>query len=421
MSLCSKELLFGLIIAIGSLNFGISVGLPTPLDPLFKEWQKSDNELLWFNVITSLFAIFGPFIVTFLLNYIGRRLMFAILHIASAIIYIILLFMTKERFYIAIIVRALVGLDIGGFTSLCPTMLIEIAQKEWTGFFGNLHQIGCVVGIIIMYVQGTYAHWKTLCYTSIGVSVLGTCLIWLCPETSPNKTHLEGEVVVKKEKDSLFHEQYTRRLVIGLSMMVIQQFCGINAILSNLDQNFKDAGATLDSGIASTIAMAAQLFGVLICGITVDKLGRRPLFCVSALGSAVMLFLFSLNTQYNVTNWVAIVVITMYLFFFGLALGPIPWFIVPELFPDSVRSMAATMVTMVNQLCSFFVTFLFPWMNEGMGKAAICIIYGIISAFGAIFGFFYIMEPSNSKISREEWDDGDDENDFNLKITLNTL
>lgn len=408
-----KELIYGLIVSIGSLNFGISVGLPTPLSSLFTEWQKSDNELLWFNAITSLMAIFGPFIVTFLLNYIGRRLMFAILHIESVIIYIVFMFMTKERFWIGILVRALVGINIGGFTSICPTMLIEVAPSKLSGFFGNLHQIGCVIGIIIMYVQGTYAPWKTLCYTSFAVSLLGMTLVWICPETAPRKSQNENA-----PKESLFQDCHTQRLVIGLTLMVIQQFCGINAILSNLEQNFKDAGVPLESGIASTISMVAQLVGVLISGFAVDFLGRMPLFCISALGCAIMLFLFSMNLMYNLTNWVAIVIICFYLFFFGLALGPIPWFIVAELFTGQIRSMAATMVTFINQLCSFLVVFLFPWMKNGMGQQYVCIFYGIISAIGAIFGFFYIVEPNTTKLEEIDWDDAGSEDLQPLTITL---
>lgn len=180
------------------------------------------------------------------------------LHIFAAGIYVLSLFMSKERFWIAIFSRALAGLDIGGFTSLCPTMLIEIAPTKLGGFFGNLHQIGCVVGITIMYVQGTYANWKTLFYTGIGFSALGACLIWICPETSPNRRKSESDSNTHREKDTLFQDCYLEKLVVGLTMIFIQQFCGINAILSNLSQSFEDAGVPLATGIASTISMGCQ-------------------------------------------------------------------------------------------------------------------------------------------------------------------
>ena len=189
--------------------------------------------------------------------------------------------------------------------------------------------------------------------------------------------------------------------------MVIQQFCGVNAILSNLEQNFRDAGLTLRSGIASSISMLAQLVGVLICGPIVDSIGRKSLFSISSLGCSIMLFLFSLNLKYNITNYVVLIIICFYLFFFGLALGPIPWFIVPEYFSGSIRSMSATMVTFVNQLCSFLVIFLYPWMKNGMGQSATIIFYGIISAIGAIFGYFYIEEPRKISTESIDWNEND--------------
>lgn len=407
---CVRELIFGLIIMLGSLNFGYSVGYTSSTVPWFQErWGTSTMNTTWFNAILPLLAIVGPFITTFMLNYMTRKLVFCILHVASTVLYLIMIATTKNSFWLIILMRALLGLVIGGVTSITPTMLVEVAPSGLTGYFGNLNQIGCVIGIIIMYLQGNWCvninkpngdRWWSLSVTCAVINAAAAGLIWLCPETGIKKDNDNKE---EEKKESVFQKQYIGKLFVGIVMMFIQQFCGVNAILTNLDQNFKDVGAPIDSGIASTISVAAQLIAVFVSGFLVDNLGRRPLFCISAIGCGIMLLIFALNNNYGWANWLSIVTIFIYMFFFGVALGPIPWFVIPELFPDSVRSMGASMISMANQLFSFIVIFIFPWLKgstdangkvtSGIGLMWTCILFDIISFIGAVIGFFFITEP----------------------------
>ncbi|EAX93478.1 major facilitator superfamily protein [Trichomonas vaginalis G3] len=428
VNFCVHELIYGLIIMTGSMNFGYTVGFPSPLVPFFQDyWGISKMSTTWFNAILPLLAIVGPFITTWLLTFLPRRLVFCILQIASAVTYLIMLATTKKAFALMIVMRALQGLIIGGVTSIAPTMLVEAAPAGLTGFFGNLNQIGCVIGIIIMYLQGNWTvnlsknatKWWSLEITCAVLNFAGAALIWVCPETGAVKKEEDNKEEVKKE--SVFQKQYLGKLLVGIAMMFIQQFAGINAILTNLDENFKEVGAPLDSGIASTISVAAQLLAVFTSGLLVDWLGRRPLFCISTCGCGIMLIIFALNYNYGWADWLSIVVIFIYMFFFGAALGPIPWFVVPELFPDSVRSMGASMISMANQLFSFIVIFIFPWLKgstdangkrtSGIGLMWTSLIFAIIAILGAVFGFFYITEPNEKKEENLDWDENKEDSE----------
>lgn len=254
VNFCVHELIYGLIIMTGSMNFGYTVGFPSPLVPFFQDyWGISKMSTTWFNAILPLLAIVGPFITTWLLTFLPRRLVFCILQIASAVTYLIMLATTKKAFALMIVMRALQGLIIGGATSIAPTMLVEAAPAGLTGFFGNLNQIGCVIGIIIMYLQGNWTvnlsknatKWWSLEITCAVLNFAGAALIWVCPETGAVKKEEDNKEEVKKE--SVFQKQYLGKLLVGIAMMFIQQFAGINAILTNLDENFKEVGAPLDS------------------------------------------------------------------------------------------------------------------------------------------------------------------------------
>ncbi|EAY05488.1 hypothetical protein TVAG_080800 [Trichomonas vaginalis G3] len=187
VNLCVHELIYGLIIMTGSMNFGYSTGIASPLVPFFKdEWGISKMNTTWFNAILALFAVIGPFITTWMLTFLPRRLVFCILQCTSSVILLIMLASSKKAFALMIVMRALLGLVIGGVTSIAPTMLVEAAPSGLTGFFGNLNQIGCVVGIIIMYLQGNWTvntsknatKWWSLEVTCAVINFVGAALIW---------------------------------------------------------------------------------------------------------------------------------------------------------------------------------------------------------------------------------------------------
>jgi MFS family permease len=393
-----KELLYGLVVMLAPINFGLCMGFPSPAIPEFNQkWPSvSETQTTWFNAIMSLFAFIGPFISSFLLKYVQRRMVISILAVASAIFWAVLLAMNEKRFALGIVVRALLGLCVGGFSAMSPMLLVEVAPKEISGFFGNLNQIGIVLGIIWMYLQGNWKSWTTLSITGIVVSVVLTFAIWLIPDTTPV---LDESKPLNTEnpdsKESVLSKEYFGKLCVGIAMMIIQQFSGVNAIITNLDQNFKDIGVPLDSGIASTISVVAQLIAVFLCGVLVDKFGRRPLFCISCLGCGICLFLFAINEIYNWANWLPIVLIFCYMLFFGVALGPVPWFVIPELFPDSIRSTASSIISCSNWICSFLVIFIYPPIKNAITNKYTLVLFGCVAVLGAVFGWFFITEPKN--------------------------
>lgn len=413
VNFCRKELLYALVVLMGSMNFGFVIGYTSPAIPQFeKNWGTSKMLTTWFNAIFCLFAIIGPFIATYLLSKFGRKPTLSIIASVTGVFWCILCLTSEKRFWIGIVVRGLLGLSVGAYSSITPMYLIELAPKDITGFFGSLNQFFLVIGIIWMYLQGNWYSWMTLNFTGIAFSFVQAILVWAIPETAPKKIEeplLQEEqpqaAQTNQNNDTLWQKKYMGKLMIGVAMMIFQQFSGVNAILTNLDANFREIGVPVDSGIASAIAVTAQLIAVGVGGLLVDWLGRRLLWCISACGCASCLWLYALNEHFNWANWLPIVFIFFFMFFFGSAMGPIPWFIVPELFPDSVRSMASSVISMVNQICSFVVIFLYPWMKDGIGNIWTLALYGIITFGGFIFGIFFITEPPKDGYAK--WGDDD--------------
>lgn len=421
VNICRFELIYGFIISMANGNFGMCMTMSSPLLPFFRDhWGISSIQLTFFNAIVYLMAIFGPYIAEFMLRFMGRRAIFCILQSCSAAFVAIMIAGGANRFWLMILMRALLGLSLGGTSAAAPTMLVEVAPAGMSGIFGNFAQIGGVIGQIIMYLQGNWTVnpkydkyvWWGLLITCSCYDVLSALLVWLTPETYARNEEKENdsndaEASTEQAKESICQRQYLGKLAVGIALMFIQQFCGINAILTNLDQNFRDAGVPLDSGISATIVVLLSLISAFLGGPVIEKLGRKAVFAISCAGCGTSLFIFALNFKYKWNDWIPLICIAFYMFFFGAALGPVPWYIIPELFPQHLRSLGNSIICTSNCVLTFIVLFLYPVMTGekdangnykgGIGFWQTSIIFAVVSWLGAIFAFFFITEPKRTE------------------------
>lgn len=409
-----KDLLNGLIAMFGSLLTGVSLGFASPvLDELTEKWNLNATQTYLFSNITTIVSILSPFIYFIALKYVGRKIIYFAICLASVLTYSIFLLVSQKRFWLAIFLRAIVGIELGGFSTLCPTMLIEYASPNYSALFGNMHQIGIVIGIIAMYLFCIISGWRFLCYISIGISVIGCLIIWGAPETMPRK---------KERSESSWTDETSLRIFSGMAIMLLQQFSGIGAIQTNLGEDIRKAGVNFIPEIANVAVMCIQLVGVFISGFIVHRVGRMPLFAGSSLGCGIILILYASVINYNNNGALPIFFISMYMLFFGIELGPLPWYIIPELMPDDHRVLGASLITSINQVGSVIVGYLFPTMKAVLGLSVGCSFFGAMCIFTAIFGFNYIVDPKSSKLDLLVWicDDEEEENDkdpFALTLT----
>lgn len=130
---------------------------------------------------------------------------------------------------------------------------------------------------------------------------------------------------------------------------------------------------------------------VFVGASIVDKIGRKITWIVSCSFIVVFLLIFALNKKYNWSNILPLVCIFIYQFGFGLGLGPIPWFIIPELFNDNVHSQAS------NWLFAFITIEIWPSMKKEMGMFGSMIFFTCISFAALIFGIFRIKNQRKEK------------------------
>ncbi|RHN49322.1 putative major facilitator, sugar transporter, major facilitator superfamily [Medicago truncatula] len=170
----------------------------------------------------------------------------------------------------------------------------------------------------------------------------------------------------------LFQLQYLKSLTVGVGLIILQQFGGVNAIAFYASSIFVSAGFSRSIG---TIAMVVVQIPMTALGvILMDKSGRRPLLLISASGTCLGCFLVSLSfylqdLHKEFSPILALVGVLVYTGSFSLGMGGIPWVIMSEIFPINVKGSAGSFVTFVHWLCSWIVSyafnFLMSWNSAG--------------------------------------------------------
>jgi SP family facilitated glucose transporter-like MFS transporter 8 len=210
--------------------------------------------------------------------------------------------------------RFFTGYGIGVFSYVVPVYIAEISPKNLRGGLTTLNQLMIVIGSSVSFLIGSLISWKTLALTGLApciVLLFGLCFIPESPRWLAKAGHekefrvalqkLRGkdaditneadgiqvsiqalEILPKARIQDLVSKKYGRSVIIGVSLMVFQQFVGINGIGFYASETFVKAGFT--SGKLGTIAIACVQVPITVLGtILIDKSGRRPLIMVKSL------------------------------------------------------------------------------------------------------------------------------------------
>jgi MFS family permease len=355
----------------------------------------SEDLLTLFNSATSLVAIFGPFLVHVFLSpplQFGRRTSCFIYAITGSGFWLLVLGTSEKTFWVGILARGLLGITLGTISAIVPMYVVELSPPALTGFFGSFPQLFLAFGTTICYLIGTWVKWRTLVVIGSSISFAMALLVWFVPE-------LPSSIAPPGRGESLCTGPWIGRLMIGATFNIFQQFTGINTLITGLDDLFEQAHVPIDPGYASTIAMGAQVIASALAAPAITRFGRKPIWILSLAVVVVTDVFYSIavsplqDKHHIFPSWVPIGVIVVNQFGYALGAGPIPWFIVAEMFPDFARPIAMALSACACWMFTFVTIEIELPMSRAIGECGSFLVFAGITLIGLVFGAIAIRDP----------------------------
>jgi len=348
--------------------------------------------------------------------------------------------------------RFFIGVAAGFAAGLTPMYLAEISPSSVRGAVGAVYQLVITCSILTSQVlgirdlMGTADLWPTLLGLTMLPGLLQIASLSWCPE-SPSYLFIDrgdehaaesalrwlrrsqdvGTEMeeMRNERDSqakemvsfrdLFYSPSLRRpLSVAIMMMLAQQLTGINAIIFYSTDVFVNAGLSHEEAQYATIGLGLANVAMTILAIfAIEKAGRKTLLLVGLVGmflATVALVTCLLINQYSTKDHTgkqggpslvaisSVVSLVMYIVFFAVGPGPIPWFLVSELFEQNARPVATAVAVGVNWLANFLISWAFQPITTVVGPY-VFLIFLCTMAYFIAYTAHYVPETKDKSIA----------------------
>jgi len=205
------------------------------------------------------------------------------------------------------------------------------------------------------------------------------------------------------EWSALTRPRLRRILLLGISLAVLQQWCGINVIFNYAQDIFSAAGYSLSSMLFNIVVTGiTMVIFTFIAIATVDGKGRRVLMLGGCAGLSTIYTLLGYLYSIHSHGIQMLVLVVAAIACYAMTLAPITWVILSEIFPGYVRGGAMALATMSLWVACFVLTYTFPLLNRGLGTAHTFWIYAVVCALGFFLVRRWLPETKGKTLEQIE-------------------
>lgn len=412
--------------ALGGLLFGfdtaVIAGTTGALRTLFvlspSQLSFTVSAALWGTVIGALFAGIPG-------ERLGGR---ATLRITAVLYFVSALGCAFSWTWPAVIVfRFVGGLGIGASSVVGPVYLAELAPARARGRVVGTFQINIVIGILLAYLSNYLiaraglgaGEWRWEFGVAALPAVAFLLLLFTIPQSprwlvtrglvseagavlnqlgNPDGRSELQEIVrsvhatMQTRSEPLFAAKYRLPIFLGVSIAVFNQWSGINAILYYLNDIFGAAGYSKISGNLQAVAVGlTNLIFTLIAMSVIDRVGRKKLLLVGAVGMSACLFavsaIFFTHQHQHRLLWLLV----LYIAFFAFSHGAVIWVYISEVFPNLVRAKGQSLGSGTHWVMNALIALTFPAVAARSGGYPF-LIFGVVMVVQFFVVLFFYPE-----------------------------
>ncbi len=328
--------------------------------------------------------------------------------------------------------RLLGGMGVGVASMLSPLYISEIAPAKNRGRLVALYQLAITLGILVAYFSNAYLlHlstsegmvektgmmnkifvdqvWRAMLGSETIPAVVFLLLLFAIPQ-SPRWLAMKGrnekaknillrfvteeeadaeiqnvQDVLAKESGSfmtVFSGPFKIAMMIGISLAVLSQVTGINAIIYYGPKILEEGGLQLGEALGGQVVIGiVNVLFTFIALWKIDDLGRKPLLTYGIIGIMISLITIGLLFYFEVNNtYLLMTFILTFIACFAFSFGPVVWVLLSEIYPLKIRGAAMSVATMAVWVGTTFVGQMTPWFLENLKPSgtfwffAVCMI-----------------------------------------------
>jgi SP family facilitated glucose transporter-like MFS transporter 3 len=189
------------------------------------------------------------------------------------------------------------------------------------------------------------------------------------------------------------------RIALASSILfpVAQQLSGINAVFYYSTSFF--AGVIPNPQTGTIIAFSVNVLATLVALTLMDRLGRKALLSWSAGGMCGCCVLLTFSLLGTLPGYVTVVAVMLYISFFEIGLGCIPFFLASEMVAPEHLGTVQSISMSANWFSNFCVGILFPYMDRSLG--AYSFVPFAIVLFGTVLYSLFVLPETRGKTLQE--------------------
>ncbi len=336
-----------------------------------------------------------------------------------------------------VVMRFAAGIGVGMASMLCPMYIAEVSPAKVRGRNVAINQLTVVIGILVTNLVNYFLAdtgpdaWRWMFGLGvipsiiflIGVIWLPESPRWLLKDGQTDKAKMVLDKIgsasfvdntliaiekslkgnAKQTYKAVFEKSVRPAVMIGITLAVFQQFCGINVVFNYTSTIFESAGANLDRQLFETVTIGiVNLVFTILAMWQVDKLGRRPLMLIGSLGLSVVYIILAFLLQNHYPAGMVSIFVLLAISMYAISLAPVTWVLISEIFPNKIRGVASSVAIVSLWGAYFILVFTFPILAQKLGTYGPFYLYAVICFLGFLFVLRKVKETKGQTLEELE-------------------
>ena len=430
----ARQLVVTLICCSVTFMSGYVTGYSSPVIPQLKDKLLTVDQVSWFGSLTSIAGIPGAFLCSFTMDRFGRKLCVML----SLMPFVLgwLLIIAAGHYSLLYAGRFFTGAGIGMAMPAASVYLGETIGKNHRGLLAPLVSVMFMLGLTCVNALGLIISWRWLAFLPEAISFVAILLLLWMPESpryvmqtqdtdealqiflwlgnSPHDCKIEMNDLEKKSLQGKEQQlcnlsilKYHKSLLLISGLMFFKEASGIMAMLFYAENIFIIAGYNGDPGVPPVLMAITRLLACICTSLLADRIGRRRLIVIPGIVMALGCFAVSLhfylenNTDWS-CPWLLVVGVLIYIAFYSVGWGNLPWVYLGEIFNPEVKGTAVLIASTVRYVVMFIITQSFQKLLKSIGPDGTFFLFGVVSFLGMVYAVLFVPETKGTTVEEAQ-------------------